>query len=64
MGLIAHLLYQVMQQARPLGGAVLAILALLAIFPQNGAIFSPNKLVILSLNLMPLSCAHHHKRVQ
>jgi hypothetical protein len=52
--LLAYLLYHVARLAHPLGLAVLSMLAMLAVFSQNGAIFSPNKLVILSFVLVPL----------
>ena len=60
--LLAYLLYCVIVMARPLEVAALAVLAVLAVFTQNGAIFSPNKLVILSFLLLPLSCTSLVKR--
>lgn len=52
--LLAYLMHQVARLAHPLGLGVLSMLALLAVFSQNGAIFSPNKLVIISLITIPL----------
>ena len=52
--LLAYLMYHVTRLAHPLGLATLSMLAVLAVFSQNGAIFSPNKLVILSFVLVPL----------
>ncbi|TVT58082.1 MAG: hypothetical protein FHK82_05050 [Sedimenticola thiotaurini] len=60
VSLIAYLLYRVALMARPLGLTALSVLAVLAVFSQNGAIFSPNKLVILSFLLLPLSCASQY----
>ena len=55
--LVAYLMYRVALLAHPLGLAVLSILAVLAVFSQSGAILSPNKLVIISLVLVPLCSA-------
>lgn len=54
ISLLAYLLLRVAQLAHPLGLALLSILAFLAVFVQNGAILSPNKLVLLSFLLLPL----------
>lgn len=54
IGLLAYLMHRVAQLAHPLGLAVLSMLAVLAVFSQNGAIFSPNKLVLLSFLLVPM----------
>ncbi len=43
--------------SRRFGLQMTVTLCLLAIFSQNGAIFSPNKIVILSFILFPLACA-------
>lgn len=56
IGLLAYLMHRVAQLAHPLGLAVLSMLTVLAVFSQNGAIFSPNKLVLLSFLLLPLMC--------
>lgn len=52
--LLAYLMHRIAQLTHPLGLGVLSMLAVLAVFSQNGAIFSPNKLVILSFVLVPL----------
>jgi hypothetical protein len=54
IGLLVYLMHRVAQLAHPLGLAVLSMLAVLAVFSQNGAIFSPNKLVLLSFLMVPL----------
>ena len=61
IGLLAYLMHRVAQLAHPLGLAVLSLLAVLAVFSQNGAIFSPNKLVILSLVVIPLCSVRAHQ---
>ncbi len=55
--LLAYLIYRIVRLATPLGLATLCTLAVLAVFSQNGAILSPNKLVVLSFLLLPLVCA-------
>lgn len=42
--------------AKPVRMSMLLIFTLLALIMQNGAIFSPNKVVLMSLILLPLSC--------
>jgi len=54
---IAYLMNRVFWLGRPLGVAMLSALTLLAIFAQNGAILSPNKLVIWSFLILPLLSA-------
>ncbi len=58
MGLIIFLSYRIYILARPFRLSLLAIMCIFAIFSQNGGIFSPNKVVLLSLVLIPLSCAN------
>ena len=60
--LLAFLIHRVAWMARPLGLSMLSVLALLAVFSQNGAILSPNKLVILSFLLIPLACVERSAR--
>ncbi len=43
--------------AEPLKLAMLTITTVLAIIMQNGGVFSPNKVVLLGLVLLPLSCS-------
>ena len=62
IGLITYLFYRACIMARTFRLAVLAMLAVLAVFFQNGAILSPNKLVILSFLLVPLSCISATRR--
>lgn len=58
IGLMAFLFYRVYILARSLRLSLLAIMCILGIFSQNGGIFSPNKVVLLSLVLIPLSCVN------
>jgi hypothetical protein len=57
VALLAYLLSQVVRMARPLRLGALSLFSILAVFSQNGAIFSPNKLVVISLILVPLCSA-------
>lgn len=59
--LLVYLIHIVVRLAAPLRLATLSTLAVLAVFSQNGAILSPNKLVVLSFLLIPLVCAGHLK---
>jgi len=54
--LLVYLMSRISQLAHPWGLATLSVLAVLAVFCQNGAVLSPNKLVLLSFILLPLSC--------
>jgi hypothetical protein len=56
-GLIVYLLYFVSQHITSLGLVVLCVFALLAVFSQNGGIFSPNKVVLMSFLLVPITTA-------
>lgn len=56
--LIAFLFYRVYILARPVRLSLLAIMCIFGIFSQNGGIFSPSKVVLLSLVLIPLSCVN------
>ena len=54
---IFYILYLAYRQGKLVKMHVVLILSLLAIIIQNGAIFSINKLVLISLILLPVSCA-------
>lgn len=54
---IAFLLRTIYRLARPVEMSVFLTLLILALIMQNGAVFSPNKVVLLSLILLPLSCS-------
>jgi hypothetical protein len=54
---IFYILYLAYRQGELVKMHVVLILSLLAIIMQNGAIFSINKLVLISLILLPVSCA-------
>ena len=56
--LIVFLFYRVYILARPIRLSLLAIMCIFGIFSQNGGIFSPSKVVLLSLVLIPLSCVN------
>lgn len=43
--------------AKPMKMSMLTVLVILALIMQNGAVFSPNKVVLFALILLPLSCA-------
>lgn len=55
--LVYALLRAVYVVAKPLGMSTILTLVLLALMMQNGAVFSPNKVVLFALILLPLSCA-------
>lgn len=55
--LVYALLREVYVVAKPLGMSTILTLVLLALMMQNGAVFSPNKVVLFALILLPLSCA-------
>lgn len=52
--IIIYILNRIARLAHPLGLATLSVLAVIAVFSQNGAILSPNKLIILSFLFIPL----------
>lgn len=54
---VYFMLRTVHRLARPLGMSAFLVLMVFALIMQNGAVFSPNKVVLLSLILLPLSCA-------
>lgn len=54
---LASLLYSVYTLSRPTRWSLFPVLLVLAIIMQNGGIFSPNKVVLFSLVLLPLACA-------
>lgn len=59
IGGICVIVYQLawlVSKGRRLEVGTLCMLAVLAAFSQNGAIFSPNKLIILSFVFLPLAC--------
>lgn len=62
---IMFLLRSVYFLAKPLGMSWLLVLLVLALIMQNGAVFSPNKLVLFALILLPLACARviYKKRI-
>ena len=64
IAMIAYLCWRIHVLARPLGLSVMSILCVMGLFSQNGAIFSPNKVVILSLVLIPLACGNRPRRRQ
>lgn len=64
IGFLIFVVYRVYVLARPLNLALLAVACVLGIFTQNGGVFSPNKVVILSLVLLPLACADRTRRVR
>jgi len=55
---LAFLLYRSYILARSVRLSLLALACILGIFSQNGGILSPNKIILLSLVLIPLSCAN------
>jgi hypothetical protein len=54
---LASLFYSVGKLSRPVKLVPFLVLLVLSIIMQNGGVFSPNKVVLLSLVLLPLSCA-------
>jgi len=52
---LIYLLRTVYLLAKPVEMSLLLVLLILALIMQNGAVFSPNKVVLLSLILLPLS---------
>lgn len=54
---LASLLYSVYTSSIPMKYSLFSVLLVLAIMMQNGAVFSPNKVVLFSLVLLPLACA-------
>ncbi len=54
---IASLFYSAYTSSTPIKLSMFLVLLLLAIMMQNGGVFSPNKVVLFSLILLPLACA-------
>jgi hypothetical protein len=54
--LLIYIFYRVQKLSLAINLHALPILCMLGIFIQNGAIFSPNKIVLLALFLIPLAC--------
>lgn len=63
IAMMVYLCWRIHVLARPLGFSAMSILCVLGLFSQNGAIFSPNKVVILSLVLIPLACGNRPRRL-
>lgn len=59
--MVAYLCHRVYVLSRPFGLSAMTVLCVLGVFSQNGAIFSPNKVIILSLVLIPLACGNQKK---
>jgi hypothetical protein len=55
---LSFLLFRAYILARAIRLSLLALACILGIFSQNGGILSPNKIILLSLVLIPLSCAN------
>lgn len=58
LGLMAFLFYRIHVLAHPLGMSIVAMACVFGTFSQNGGILSPNKVVIMSLVLLPLACGN------
>ncbi len=58
IAVLACLVGRVIRMSSPLELSTLSVLTVLAIFSQNGGIFSPNKIVVISLLLGPLCVAY------
>jgi hypothetical protein len=56
-----YLLRYAYKSAISIGLASYSVLLILAIFSQNGGIFSPNKIVLLALILLPLAAVRSGK---
>ena len=54
---ITSLFYSAYTSSVPIKLSMFVVLLLLAIMMQNGGVFSPNKVVLFSLVLLPLACA-------
>lgn len=54
---LASLFYSAYKLSTPIKSSMFLVLLLLAIMMQNGGVFSPNKVVLFSLVLLPLACA-------
>lgn len=54
---VFFLLRTVHRLAKPIKMSAFLVLMILALIMQNGAVFSPNKVVLFALILLPLSCA-------
>lgn len=58
------LLRSVYGLAAPMKLAMFAVILVLAIMMQNGGVFTPNKVVLFGLVLLPLACSRTIRRVQ
>lgn len=54
---LASLFYSVYTLAIPIKSSLFIVLLVLAIIMQNGGVFSPSKVVLFSMVLLPLACA-------
>lgn len=54
---LVSLLYSAYTLSAPIKSSMFLVLLVLAIMMQNGGVFSPNKVVLFSLVLLPLACA-------
>ncbi|MBI3186475.1 MAG: hypothetical protein HYZ31_01235 [Gammaproteobacteria bacterium] len=54
---VSVILRAVYRSARQIKMSALSVLVIMALIMQNGAVFSPNKVVLFALILLPLSCA-------
>lgn len=61
---LASLLYLVHTLSVPIKSSLFALLLMLAIMMQNGGVFSPSKVVLFSLILLPLACVRTVYSVQ
>jgi len=57
IAVLAYLVARVIHMSSPLKQSALCVFAMLAVFMQNGAIFSPNKLILISMLFGPLCAA-------
>jgi hypothetical protein len=61
---LLRLLRNVYVLAKPLKLSVLMCTLMLAILMQNGGVFTPNKVVLFGLILLPLACSRTIRRKQ
>jgi len=54
---LISLLYSVFSLSKPIKWQLFSVILVLSIMMQNGGVFSPNKVVLFSLILLPLACA-------
>lgn len=62
IAMMVYVCYRVHLLSRHNGLSAMTVLCVLGVFSQNGGIFSPNKVVILSLVLIPLACGNRRRR--